>query len=288
MTIEVVPMQAALGAEIRGVDLGEALSADVVAEIREAWLEHLVLLFRGQSLSDAQLLAFTARLGEIEYPPSRHLNYSKGSGQKAEVPPEINVISNVKENGKPIGQLGAGEAVWHTDSAFFDAPPAGSVLHALEIPPTGGNTSFLNMYAALDALPAELRDRIAGRRVKHDPTYTSTGDKRDDFDEVADVRDAPGPYHPIVRTHPETGRPALFLGRRHHSYIEDFPVSESEETLNAIWAHTTKKKFVWEHVWRVGDVLIWDNRCTMHRRDAFDDGARRIMHRTQIKGDTPV
>ncbi len=288
MAIEVVPMQAALGAEIRGVDLGEKLPGGVVAEIRAAWLEHLVLLFRGQSLSDGQLLDFTSQLGAIEYPPSRQLNYSKGSGQKAEVPPEINVISNVKENGKPIGQLGAGEAVWHTDSAFFDVPPAGSVLHALEIPPTGGNTSFLNMYAALDTLPADLRGRIDGRRVKHDQTYTSTGDKRDDFDEVTDVRDAPGPYHPIIRTHPETGRPALYLGRRHNSYIEGCPVSESEETLDAIWAHTTMKKFVWEHAWRVGDVVIWDNRCTMHRRDAFDDGARRVMHRTQIKGDKPV
>ncbi len=288
MAIEVVPMPAALGAEIRGVNLAETLTTGVVAEIRAAWLEHLVLLFRGQSLSDARLLEFTSHFGDVELPPSQHLNYSKGSGQKAEVPPEINVISNVKENGKPIGQLGAGEAVWHTDSAFFDVPPAGSILHALEIPPAGGNTSFLNMYAALETLPADLRGRIEGRRVKHDPSYTSTGAKRDDFDEVSDVRDAPGPYHPIIRTHPETGRAALYLGRRHNSYIENFPVSESEETLDKIWAHTTKKKFVWEHVWRVGDVLMWDNRCAMHRRDAFDDGARRVMHRAQIKGDKPV
>lgn len=288
MAIEVVPMEAALGAEIRGVDLGATLPGGDVAAIRNAWLDHLVLLFRGQSLSDRQLLDFTSQLGDIELPPSQHLNYTKGSGQRAEVPREVNVISNVRENGKPIGQLGAGEAVWHTDSAYFEVPPAGSILHAIEIPPEGGNTSFLNMYAALETLPPKLRGRIDGRRAKHDPTYTSTGDKRDDFDEVTDVRDAPGPSHPLIRTHPETGRQALFLGRRHNSYIEGFPVSESEDVLDAIWAHTTLKKFVWEHVWRAGDVLIWDNRCTMHRRDAFDDSARRVMHRTQIKGDTPV
>lgn len=288
MVIEVVPMDAALGAEIRGVDLGATLPDGDMAAIRNAWLDHLVLLFRGQSLSDRQLLDFTSQLGEIELPPSQHLKYTKGSGQRAEVPREVNVISNVRENGRPIGQLGAGEAVWHTDSAYFEVPPAGSILYAIEIPPAGGNTSFLNMYAALETLPAELRGRIDGRRAKHDPTYTSAGDKRDDFDEVTDVRDAPGPYHPLIRTHPETGRRALFLGRRHNSYIEGFPVPESEEVLDAIWAHATLKKFVWEHVWRAGDVLIWDNRCTMHRRDAFDDKTHRVMHRTQIKGDPPV
>ena len=203
------------------------------------------------------------------------------------MPPEVNVISNVKENGRPIGQLGAGEAAWHTDSAFVEVPPAGSILYSLEIPPSGGNTAFLDMHSALETLPNDLRTRIEGRRAKHDQTYTSAGDKRADYDEVTDVREAPGPYHPLIRTHPETGRKALYLGRRLNCYIEGMDVAESEALLDAIWVHARQPRFVWEHVWRVGDVLMWDNRSVMHRRDAFDDAARRIMHRTQLKGDRP-
>jgi taurine dioxygenase len=287
MTLQIVPFDAALGAEVRGVDLGKPLSDAEIHAIREAWLDRLVLLFRGQSLTDDQLVAFSRRFGDLEYPPSKLLNYAKGSGQKSDVPLEINVISNVKENGKPIGQLGAGEAAWHTDSAFVDIPPAGSVLYSIEIPPDGGNTCFLNMYEALDTLPAELRNAIDGRRAKHDQTYTSAGTRRADFDEVTDVRDAPGPVHPLIRTHPETGRKALYLGRRLNCYIDGMDVAESEALLDALWAHTVQPRFVWEHVWRLGDVLMWDNRAVMHRRDAFDDTARRILHRTQLKGDTP-
>jgi len=287
MSLEILPFDSPLGAEVRGVDLSRPLAEEEVGAIREAWLDRLVLLFRGQTLTDDQLVAFARRFGALEFPPSKLLNYSQGSGQKTEVPLEINVISNVKENGKPIGQLGAGEAAWHTDSAFVEIPPAGSVLYSIEIPPSGGNTAFLDMYAALETLPADLRSRIEGRRAKHDQTYTSAGTKRADYDEVTDVREAPGPYHPLIRTHPETGRKALYLGRRLNCYIEGMEVTESEALLDAIWAHAAQPCFVWEHVWRVGDVLMWDNRAVMHRRDAFDDNSRRILHRAQIKGDRP-
>lgn len=287
MPLEIVPFDAALGAEVRGVDLSQPLPDADIHAIREAWLDRLVLLFRGQTLTDGQLVAFSRQFGELEFPPSKLLKYSQGSGHRAEVPPEINVISNVKENGKPIGHLGAGEAVWHTDSGFVEIPPAGSVLYTVEVPPSGGNTAFLNMYEALETLPADLRQSLEGRRAKHDPTYTSAGDKRADFDEVTDVRKSPGPYHPLFRTHPESGRKALYLGRRLSSYIEGLDVPESEALLDAVWAHTIQPRFVWEHVWRLGDVLLWDNRAAMHRRDAFDDTARRIMHRTQLKGDAP-
>lgn len=287
MPLEIVPFDATLGAEVRGVDLSRPLSGGDIHTIREAWLDRLVLLFRGQSLTDDALVAFSRQFGELEFPPSKLLNYSQGSGQKPEVPMEINVISNVKENGKPIGQLGAGEAAWHSDSAFVEIPPVGSVLHSIEIPPNGGNTSFLDMYAALETLPGELRARIEGRRAKHDQTYTSAGTKRADYEEVTDVRKAPGPYHPLIRTHTETGRKALFLGRRLNCYVEGLDLAESEALLDAVWAHTLQPRFVWEHVWRVGDVLMWDNRTVMHRREAFDDNARRILHRTQLKGDRP-
>ena len=285
--IEVIPSGAALGAEIRSVDLAAPLSAETVQTVRKAWLEHLVLLFRGQSLTDRQLIDFTRHFGDLEFPPHKLLDYSKGPGQEPEVPIEVNVISNVKVNGKPIGKLGAGEAAWHTDSAFVETPPAASILYAIEIPPRGGNTSFLNMYAALDALTDDIRTRFSNCRLKHDQSYTSAGDRREDYAEVTDVRDAPGPWHPAIRTHPETGRPALYLGRRLNSYVEGLSVAESDALLDDVWSHVARREFVWEHEWRVGDVLMWDNRCVMHRRDAFDDSERRIMHRTQLKGDRP-
>jgi taurine dioxygenase len=287
MTVTVHPTDAALGAEIRGVDLSRPLSPADADAIQAAWLEHLVLLFRGQTLTDAQLIAFSRNFGELEFPPTRLLNLKNRIDQKDDIPPEVNVISNVKEDGKPIGQLGAGEAAWHTDSGFVEAPPKGSILYGIEVPPDAGNTSFLNMYAAYETLADDLKARIEGRRAKHDPSYTSAGVRRKDFDEITDVRKSPGPLHPIVRTHPESGRKALYLGRRLNSYVEGLTVPESEALLDAVWAHTEQPGFVWEHHWKVGDVLMWDNRCAMHRRDAFDASARRIMHRTQLKGDRP-
>jgi taurine dioxygenase len=287
MAVEVCPFDTALGAEIRGVDISRPLSAADANAIRAAWLDHLVLLFREQTLTDAQLIAFSRHFGDLELPPTKLLNLRKGIEQKSEIPPEINVISNVKENGKPIGQLGAGEAAWHTDSGFVEQPPKGSILYAIEIPPDGGNTSFLNMYAAYETLVPDLKDRISGRRAKHDPSYTSVGVRRADFEEVTDVSRSPGPLHPLVRTHPETKRKALYLGRRLNGYIDGMSIAESEELLDRIWAHTAQPKFVWEHRWKVGDVVMWDNRCAMHRREAFDDTARRVLHRTQLKGDRP-
>jgi taurine dioxygenase len=287
MTVEVCPIDGALGAEIRGVDISRPLSSTDAKAIHTAWLDHLVLLFRGQDLTDAQLIAFSRNFGELELPPTKLLNLKKGIEQKSDIPPEINVISNVTENGKPIGQLGAGEAAWHTDSGFVEQPPKASILYAIEIPSEGGNTSFLNMYAAYETLASDLKKQIAGRKAKHDPSYTSVGVRRADFDEVTDVSRSPGPLHPIVRTHPDTKRKALYLGRRLNSYIDGIAVAESEALLDKVWVHTAHPRFVWEHRWKTGDVVMWDNRCAMHRREAFDDSVRRILHRTQLKGDRP-
>lgn len=287
MTIEIHPLEAALGAEIRGVDLSKPLSPEDRKVIHDAWMEHLVLLFRGQTLSDDQLIAFSRNFGDLEFPPTRLLKLKNRIDQTEDIPPEINVISNVKEDGKPIGQLGAGEAAWHTDSGFIEEPPKGSILYGIEVPAEGGNTSFLNMYTAYETLADDIKAQVQGRCAKHDPTYTSAGVRRADFDEVTDVSKSPGPLHPIVRTHPETRRPVLYLGRRLNAYIEGLPVPESEALLDEIWAHTMQPKFVYEHHWKAGDVLMWDNRCVMHRREAFDDSARRVMHRTQLKGDRP-
>ena len=279
--IEIVPMQAMLGAEVRCGDVRK-LDDAAVAAIRQAWLDHLVIVIRGQQLSDPDQIAFGKRFGELDLAP-----LAKTGKEKARSHDEVIVISNVLENGVPIGVLRDAEVVWHSDNSYRDAPLSFSALYALEIPPTGGNTGFANMYRALETLPADLRKRIDGLSIKHDMTYNSAGDLREGFKPVTDVRNAPGPLHPIVRTHPETGYNALYLGRRPNAYIDGLPVEESEQLLNALWAHATQPQFTWHHQWRVGDLLMWDNRCAMHYRAPFDGGYRRVMHRIQGKGDKP-
>lgn len=288
MSIRITRLEAGLGATISDIDLSKPLTAETVVALQSAWLDHIVLVFPGQDLTDPQLLDFTRNFGELEFPPSKLLNYSQGSGQKDDIPEEINVISNVIEDGKKIGQLGASEAKWHTDTPFVERPPSASVLHALEIPPHGGNTSFMNMYAVLEALPPELRERIEGRRCKHDVSHTSDGVLRHDYEESKDASECPGPLHPLIRTHPETGREALYLGKRAWAYIEGLPLSESEAVLDEIWEIATRPAFIYEHVWTQGDVVMWDNRCAMHRREAFDRSERRIMHRSQLQGEVPA
>jgi taurine dioxygenase len=286
--MEIVSTGAALGAEVRGVDLSQPLSDADRAQIRDAWLEHLVLLFRGQTLDTAAQHALASTFGDLGLPAHELLGLGRRDNHPAEMPDNVSVISNILENGKPIGNLGAGEALWHTDSSFVERPPSASILYAVEIPPAGGNTSYLNMYAALEDMPADLRARIAGRTTNHSCVHNSNGVRRPEYDEVTDVSEAPGAEHPLIRTHPETGRECLFLGRRLNAYVKGLPVAESEALLDALWAHTVRDDFVWEHEWRVGDVLAWDNRCTMHHRKPFDENTRRRMHKVQVMGEVPV
>jgi len=276
--IEIVPTGKALGAELRNIDL-KRLDDATFAELLRAFHDHSVLLVRGQTLSDQDLIAFSRQFGELDLAPVQETGRRFVEGL-----PEIYIVSNVKVNGAPIGSLGAGEAVWHTDMSYLDAPPIASALYALEIPPVGGNTSFCSMYAIHEALPAALKERIAGLRIKHDGTYNSGGFLRQGVTPSDDPRSSPGAIHPLVCTHPDTGRQMLYLGRRRNAYLVGLELSESEALLDELWTYAARPEFAWEHVWRVGDLVIWDNRCTMHRRDPFDDSARRIMHRTQIKG----
>ncbi len=169
---------------------------------------------------------------------------------------------------------------------YTERPPRGSVLVALELPPEGGNTYFANMYLAHDELDPALKARIAPLTCIHDATYNSAGMMRTGYDEVTDPREAPGARHPLIVCHPETGRPCLFLGRRRNACIVGLELAESEALLDELWAHATQEKYATGHVWSAGDVLMWDNFATLHRRDSFDEASRRILHRTQIKGDT--
>jgi taurine dioxygenase len=269
---------AVLGAEVDGVDL-RALDDDAFAAIHRAWLDHQVLLFGRQTLADADLVAFSRRLGDLDEAPVQETGRRFVDGY-----PEIYVVSNVVQDGVPIGSLGSGEAVWHTDMSYLPRPPKASALYAIEVPPEGGDTWFCSMYAAWDELPAPLQRRVEGLRVKHDGTYNSGGYVREGVTPTGDPRTSPGTVHPLVAIHPETGRRALYLGRRRNAYIEGMPLDESDALLDEVWAHATRDALTWRHRWRAGDLVVWDNRCTMHRRDAFDPRARRVMHRTQIKG----
>jgi taurine dioxygenase len=273
---------AALGADIDGVDLAAPLRPETVAAIKAAWGDHLVLRFRGQKLSDDDLMRFSRHFGELDWAPVAATNDAPEGREY------IMVVSNVVENGQPIGQLGAYEAVWHTDMSYVAEPPSASALYSLEAPPAGGDTGFCNMYLAYETLPAELRRQIEGRLCRHDASRNSAGELRRGFVDAPDPTQVVGAEHPIVRTHPVTGRKALFLGRRPNAYIPGLPLAESEALLDALWAHCTKPEFAWYQQWRSGDLILWDNRCVMHRRDAFDPNARRVMHRTQIKGDRPL
>lgn len=278
MTLRITKLAEPLGAEVSGVDLAAALPEEMFSAIQEAWLEHLVLRFRGQSLTDPQLMAFSRRFGELDPPgPNPY-----GKPFLADHP-EMNVISNIKVGGVPIGGLGDGEAIWHADMTYVEKPPKGAMLYALEVPASGGDTYWASMYAAYETLPDDLKARIHGRRAVHDATYNSAGQRRKGYAELTDPREAPGARHPLVRAHPQTGRPCLFLGRRRNSYVEGLALEESEALLDRLWAHATQPRFAFRQQWRAGDLVLWDNRCTLHRRDAFDPAARRLMHRTQIR-----
>ncbi|HEV7268265.1 MAG TPA: TauD/TfdA family dioxygenase [Falsiroseomonas sp.] len=283
--IRIRPTGAALGADVAGVDLGNLTDAEF-AVIHQAWLDHLVLRFRGQHIDDHAHVALGRRFGELDFNPGTRLTgkvYVEGI-------PEIVKISNIVENGKPVGELGAGEADWHTDMCFIETPPSASLLRSLEIPPEGGDTSWLNMEAACAELPEELKRAVAGRSIKHDAVFVSSGKQRPGTVAPAsgDIRDIAGAVHPIVRTHPLTGRKSLYLGKRHNAYVMGMEVAESEKLLDALWAHVLGGDFTWTQHWRIGDMMIWDNRCTMHQRGAFSSGARRLLHRVVVKGQKPA
>jgi taurine dioxygenase len=278
MAFRVQKIGEALGAEVSGVDLARPLAPELFAQIRQVWLDHLVIRFREQALSDPQLLAFSRLFGDLD-PPGPN-PYGKPFLPEH---PEMNVISNIKTDGIPIGGLGDGEAIWHADMTYVETPPMAAMLYALEVPSEGGDTFWANMYLAYDTMPAKLKGAIEGRLAVHDATYNSAGMRRKGYKDITDPREAPGARHPLVRVHAETGRKCLFLGRRRNSTIVGVPLAESEALLDELWAHATQPQFTFRQRWRVGDLLLWDNRCTLHRRDSFDAGARRLMHRTQIR-----
>lgn len=273
---EVIPT-GTVGAEVRGADLATVTGAGIEA-IKAAWYRHDVLLFRNQQLTDDDLLSFSRNFGVLDSPPNQ------GAGRKSPAGyPEVYVISNVLDaTGEPIGALGDGEAAWHTDMSYAPHPPDASMLYSLEIPQQGGDTLFCSMKAALAAMPRQLVERIKNLDIKHDGTYDSGGYVRKGMAPSDDPRASVGTPHPIVIAHPVSGDKCLYLGRRRNAYVMGLELAESERLLDEIWSYVDSE--VYRHRWALRDVVFWDNRTTMHRRDAFDPKARRVMHRTQIKG----
>ena len=280
--ITVTPITKHIGADITGIDLTQPISDAQFAQIHDAWMQHQVLRFRGQNMTREQLQDFSRRFGALDKAPinTRGKPWVEGF-------PEMAVMSNIKVDGESIGSLGYGEAVWHTDMSYNEITPSGALLYGVEVTKSGGETGFLNMYHAYETLPADLKAAIEGKTIKHDASRNSAGDLRAGFKAVTDPREAPGAVHPIVVRHPVTGRKALFLGRRPFGYVMGMSLEDSEALLNRLWAHASQEDLAWFQKWKVGDLLIWDNRCVMHKRTAFDANERRLLYRTQIKGVRP-
>jgi len=273
------PLSEGVGCEVRGVDLAQCTDAEFAA-IEAAFSCFGALLFRNQSLHQDALVGFSKRFGSLDLAPLTQAGRLSVEGY-----PEIYVISNLTDrSGNPIGALGNGEAIWHTDMSYLDTPPMASLLYAREVPPSGGNTHVCSMIAAYMALPDALKKTVAQIRIKHDATYNSGGYVREGLVESDDPRETTGTFHPAVIRHPGSGEPALYLGRRRHAYVEGLDLAASEKLLDELWTYATLPENSYEHVWQVGDVLFWDNRITMHRRDSFDPAHNRLMWRTQMQG----
>jgi len=297
--LRVVPTGAALGAEIQGVDFSLPVPEDLKAALRQAWADHMVLLVRGQRLSDDQLLDTSGIFGPPHDAASRKYHLEAGHAvddtYQISKHASITIISNLDASGSPVmdnGGLGSYEVVWHTDNSYVKVPPAGSMLYALEVPLNGGgDTSFSNQYRACEELPEDLKRAIEGKYQVHDSSRNSAGVLRPGVTLPTKPEEVTGPTHPLVRVHPVTGRRALYLGRRRtwpSNYIVGIPNADSERLLDRLWAHATQPQYAWTHRWRVGDIVLWDNRCCMHYRTEVDVAQRRVMHRTTIKGEPLV
>ena len=273
-----------MGGEIVDLDISNKLTQDQINFINQSWDERLVLVFKKQNLDDHKLINFSRYFGELDLPgPNPY-----GITFLPEFP-EINVISNVKnEQGTPIGNLGDGEAVWHADMTYLQLPPKAGILYALEVPENQGNTHFANMALAYSELPNKLKEKIDDKILIHDAAHNSAGILRKGYSEVDNPYETPGARHPIVITDNNTNKKLLFLGRRPHAYIIGLELEESENLLNEIWEHATQEKFTWTQKWEKGDLLMWKNLNLLHKRDAFDPNTRRVMHRTQIKGEMAI
>jgi alpha-ketoglutarate-dependent taurine dioxygenase len=280
MSLLVKPLAPALGAEIVGVDLREDLSPAILASIVDAWHEHLVILFRDQQLSEDDQIRFARHFGVLQQRPRPATERPEGALTKY---PETMLVSNIRENGKLIGSLPDGEMHFHSDQCYLERPAKGTFLYAIEIPSQGGDTLFLNMYKAYDTLPSALKARVDGRKALNAYLYDST--TRDVNGSKLDLSVHPHYVQPIIRTHDDTKRKALYVNRLMTRTIEGTDEAEGEALLDQLFKHIEQDRFIYAHKWRVGDLILWDNRCTLHARTDFSNRERRMLRRVVVRGE---
>jgi taurine dioxygenase len=274
-SLQTRPLSGALGAEILGVDLSGPISDELFDNILRCWHDNVIILFRDQQLSEEDQVRFAERFGPLALSHTRRYTTAN---------PAVMLISNIRENGRQIGALPDGEMQFHSDQCYQEKPAMASMLYAIEIPSAGGNTLFANAYRAYETLPQDIKRRLDGRKAMHAYDYDAAATMRG-----TRIKDGvPHFAHPVVRTHPATGRKALYVNRLMTVAIEGLPESESNELLNFLFAHQENPAFVYEHVWRLNDLLLWDNRCALHARTDFSAAERRLMRRVTVLGERPV
>ncbi len=270
--LTVRPLTPVIGAEVLGVDLRSPLDAATVSALRQAWHDHAVLLLRDQELSDEDQIRFGECFGEL----GRVFTHREGRH------PAILLVSNIRKDGKPIGALPDGEMQFHSDQCYVEHPPAGTMLYSIEVPSQGGDTMFASMYAAYETLSDAMKQKLEGLQGVnyYDPTSDYV------------VRKGPPPAnalrwtHPVIRVHPATGRKALYVNRLMTFAIEGMATDESDALLDQLFAHAEQRQFIYQHVWRPGDVILWDNRCTLHARTDFSPNERRLLRRITVQNET--
>ncbi len=270
---EVSPIAGALGAEVRGVDLARPLTADIVSEIRQALLAHLVVFFPDQKLGPAELLTFAERFGQpTEYPQMKGL------------PRYPHVIAVTKLEHERVNFGG----VWHSDTTYLERPPMGSMLYAIEVPPYGGDTLFANQYMAFETLSDGLKKVLVGLLGVNTSAKAEISRTREDRlrEAGAELKVLVG-THPVVRTHPETGRPALYVNAAHTTHFQGWSIEESQPVLDYLFAHQVRPEFTCRFRWKTGSLAFWDNRCAQHNPVNDYHGFRRVMHRVTLAGDRP-
>ena len=275
--LDVVDLAPDIGAEIRGLDLRRPLDAVTFQNVERVWLDRGVLLFRNQDLTEEEQVRFASGFGEL----GRVIN--KHGGVTLTRHPSVMLVSNIRQDGMPIGALPDGEMYFHSDQCYVERPCKATFLYAMEIPSVGGNTLFASTTAAYEALAPEMQARLAGLKAMNVYDYGGAPTERS----AALSENAPRFAHPVVRTHPDTRRRALFVNRLMTQYIEGMVPEESDRLLRQIFDHQEQRRFVYEHVWRPGDLVLWDNRSTLHARTDFSAGERRLLRRCIVLGERP-
>ncbi len=277
MNVDVEPLPASLGARVTGIDLRQPLDDATYKAVHAAWLKHQVLVFPDQDLAENHQIAFSGWFGEFPRRDRFDTRSERNTGDKS-----IMLVSNIRKDGKPIGSLPDGEMMFHSDGAYDDRPYKYTLLFAVELPAAGGNTLFANMYDAYETLPDGLKSRLRGCHARHG-YYAGTV-----------LRDQPvGPYsgdavHPVFIEHGETGRTAVYISRLLTLRIIECAETESEAILEQLFDHCERRELIYEHVWKTGDFVMWDNRCITHARTDFPRTERRLLRRTVIQGEKPM